>query len=115
MGGRQAKLHRKRMRELFSMLDATDDGSIDIDEFLVLGQIPEITQWLSALDLDAKDLTTLFHLIDADGSGLITVDELIQGVEKLRGPARNLDLMVGRDAAGIQVAVSSPKQTPQID
>merc|ERR1739848_587239 len=75
--------HERKMKTLFSVLDMSNDGSVDLDEFLLIADSPVIKTWLAAMDLETDDLLTLFYYIDGDGSGQITMDELVKGVAKL--------------------------------
>ena len=77
-------MHRTKMKHLFDMLDTTNDGEIDLEEFLVIAENHTVRTWLGSMELAVDDLTTLFFLIDADGSGSISIDELIAGVTRQR-------------------------------
>lgn len=93
---RIAASHRNKMKELFAVLDSSRDGVIDIHEFrTAIKRHKDLRLWLESMDLfvEKKDVDSLFHLLDADGSGDVTFEELIEGVDKLKGSARSIDLM----------------------
>jgi len=46
------------------------------------------------MDLDVEDALVVFELVDADSDGRLTAEELVAGVSRLMGDARNLDLVV---------------------
>merc|ERR1712151_1427794 len=89
---RAIKLHKSKMRMFLEEADTERDGSISKEEFLAITKDPHVKLWLSSMELDAGDALNLFGLIDQSGDGVITLDELVQGVSKLRGPARSIDL-----------------------
>merc|ERR1711957_558612 len=49
---------------------------------------------MASMDLDVADAEMVFELVDADGDGRLTAEELVAGVSRLMGDARNLDLLV---------------------
>jgi len=87
------KTHEKKMRALFDRADHSGDGYLDQEEFRAIVSDDSISTWLASMDLVASDVDLLFDLID-NGDGLITVEELIEGVSKLKGNARSIDLQL---------------------
>jgi len=90
---RSAKTHRRKMMSLFEHADADLDGSLTIEEFNRVVNDPQVKTWLSSMGLDVDDVDTLFRLID-DGDEQLTASELIDGVAKLQGSARSIDLVL---------------------
>lgn len=91
---RAVRLHKEKMGRLFEHADLDSNGCIDCVEFHQLLQDKEVRQWLSSMELDIwteQDGDALFTMID-DGDGLVTLDELVKGVARLKGQARNVDL-----------------------
>eukprot|EP00931_Biecheleriopsis_adriatica_P030328 TRINITY_DN17887_c0_g1_i3.p1 TRINITY_DN17887_c0_g1~~TRINITY_DN17887_c0_g1_i3.p1 ORF type:complete len:250 (-),score=58.38 TRINITY_DN17887_c0_g1_i3:36-785(-) len=90
---RERSLHIKKMSMLFKHADTSGDGVLDIDEFREVIELPSVQTWLAAMELGIKDHTSekLFRLID-DGDEELTAEELVRGVDKLKGPARSIDL-----------------------
>jgi len=90
---RAAQTHLRKIGALFNHADANGDNLVDIDEFNeVLGQ-PDMRLWLAAMELDVRDAKTLFWMLDRDTDGRLTVKELVEGMSKLRGTAKNFDMV----------------------
>ncbi|CAJ1336444.1 unnamed protein product [Effrenium voratum] len=93
---RERKLHTKKMKVLFEHADESGDGILDIEEFRQVMENPSVRTWLAAQDLhmnspEASD--QLFRLLD-DGDAALTAQELVEGVARLKGPAKSMDLAV---------------------
>jgi len=93
---RERRLHTKKMKVLFEHADESGDGVLDIDEFRQVMKNPSVRTWLAAQDLhmntpEASD--QLFRLLD-DGDAALTAQELVEGVARLKGPAKSMDLAV---------------------
>jgi hypothetical protein len=90
----QQKAHRRKMHRLFEAGDASGDGFLDRKEFLALLDHAEVRIWLASMDLDPSDGDALFSFMDRDNDHKVNATELIEGVSKLKGPARSLDLLM---------------------
>ncbi|CAE7242440.1 CACNA1G [Symbiodinium necroappetens] len=88
---RDRSLHTKKMRTLFAAADESGDGFIDREEFCEIMNIPEVRTWLAAQELPVRDPNVLFSLLD-DGDAELTAEELVKGVERLKGTAKGIDL-----------------------
>merc|ERR1712032_1597104 len=85
---------RRKMQRLFKTLDKSNgDGKLTKQEFQTIGEAPNLQTWLSSLDIETDDLSTLFDLVDEDGSGFLTVDELANRIPRIKGPARGIDVL----------------------
>lgn len=89
---RASKMHKQKMRALFNHLDDDCDGLVSLAEFKAVVHDLDIRQWLSAMEMDVRDVDTVFRLLDADGSQCLTIDELVTGVGRLKGTARAIDV-----------------------
>ena len=89
-----ARTHRRKMERLFQAGDESGDGYLCKDEWLNLTQNPEVKMWLSSMGLDAGDGEALFDFIDVDKDDKLSIVEVIEGVSKLKGTARSLDLLM---------------------
>mmetsp|Transcript_12256 Transcript_12256/g.34333 ORF Transcript_12256/g.34333 Transcript_12256/m.34333 type:complete len:157 (-) Transcript_12256:97-567(-) len=89
-----ARTHLIKMERLFKAGDASGDGFLDIDEFMTLMQNGEVKTWLSSMGLDAGDGEVLFEFMDVDRDSKVSLAELVDGVSKLKGAARSLDLQM---------------------
>ncbi|CAL1166059.1 unnamed protein product [Cladocopium goreaui] len=88
---RDRRLHTKKMKTLFEAADESGDGVIDMEEFRRIFDLPEIRTWLAAQDLQVTDPDVLFKLLD-DGDKQLTAEELVRGVDRLKGNAKSVDL-----------------------
>mmetsp|Transcript_53712 Transcript_53712/g.143146 ORF Transcript_53712/g.143146 Transcript_53712/m.143146 type:complete len:174 (+) Transcript_53712:1-522(+) len=90
---RQIVQHKERMRRLFQLADKNKDGVLGREQFRRVFEKPTIKAWLEAMDLRCDNADTLFALIAGSMDGVISEGELITGIAKLKGPARNVDLL----------------------
>jgi len=88
---RDRSLHTRKMKTLFEAADESGDGFIDRSEFVEIMTIPEVRTWLAAQELPVNDPHILFNLLD-DGDAELTAEELVKGVERLKGTAKGIDL-----------------------
>jgi hypothetical protein len=88
------RTHRIKMERLFRAGDASGDGYLNKEEFLQLTQNAEVKMWLLSMGLDVGDGNSLFDFIDGNGDGSLSIVEVIEGVSKLKGAARSLDLLM---------------------
>jgi len=89
------KEKRRMMRQLRSLFDEADldsGGSVNRQEFNQLMDKPRAKTLLSILEVDGSDIERLFDLLD-DGDGHIIIDEFVQGIMKVRGTAKAMDLV----------------------
>lgn len=82
----------KKLAKVFEAIDTSKDGRLNIEEFQHVVTHPTVKAWLQALEMAVSDTEMLFNLLD-DGDGYITYDEFIQGVVRLRGQAREIDVV----------------------
>eukprot|EP00811_Abedinium_folium_P016965 NODE_25898_length_571_cov_8.943694.p1 GENE.NODE_25898_length_571_cov_8.943694~~NODE_25898_length_571_cov_8.943694.p1 ORF type:complete len:111 (+),score=13.31 NODE_25898_length_571_cov_8.943694:3-335(+) len=80
------------MKYLLTQLDTSLDGKLDRQEFYALMYNKRLRTWLASLDIEVENLPLLFDFVD-NGDGKVTMYELIQGLGRLRGPARSIDLV----------------------
>eukprot|EP00403_Amphidinium_massartii_P033243 CAMPEP_0178449998 /NCGR_PEP_ID=MMETSP0689_2-20121128/42870_1 /TAXON_ID=160604 /ORGANISM="Amphidinium massartii, Strain CS-259" /LENGTH=695 /DNA_ID=CAMNT_0020075395 /DNA_START=33 /DNA_END=2121 /DNA_ORIENTATION=- len=110
---RAMRTHTRKMRALFDKLDDSGDNLLDLEEFkaVVDGKDDDedsrwIRTWLASMELDVSDVNTLYALLDESNDGRLTADELIDGISRLRGPARSIDMAVQmREHRSMQAAV----------
>jgi len=84
--------HRRKMQRLFKMADTNENGFVSLSEFQAILAYNEVATWLSAMGFDSSDVKLTFDMIAGD-DGRITEEELVNGVERLKGPARSIDLL----------------------
>jgi len=81
----------KQLWEIFEKPDGTGIGS---EEFYSQADHPQMQSFFEELTLSPEDAShsKLFEILDADGSGSVEVDELVNGCQRLLGPAKQIDL-----------------------
>eukprot|EP00403_Amphidinium_massartii_P016482 CAMPEP_0178420706 /NCGR_PEP_ID=MMETSP0689_2-20121128/26270_1 /TAXON_ID=160604 /ORGANISM="Amphidinium massartii, Strain CS-259" /LENGTH=841 /DNA_ID=CAMNT_0020042195 /DNA_START=73 /DNA_END=2597 /DNA_ORIENTATION=- len=86
------RLHERKMQGFFEAADTSGDGFLSAEEFKEVLARVEVQTWLASMELDAKDVDNVFNLLD-EGSGLVSMRQLIEGVARLKGTARSIDLV----------------------
>jgi len=84
--------HRKKMLGFYNAADTEGVGHISRRDFTGLIENPKIRTWLSAQDVEVGEGGLLFDLMD-DGDDMLTAEELVQGMARLKGTARSVDLI----------------------
>eukprot|EP00928_Gymnodinium_smaydae_P100683 TRINITY_DN9934_c0_g1_i1.p1 TRINITY_DN9934_c0_g1~~TRINITY_DN9934_c0_g1_i1.p1 ORF type:complete len:194 (-),score=32.06 TRINITY_DN9934_c0_g1_i1:25-561(-) len=87
-----SEYHRRKMKQLWKEADLSADGEITLTKWQALLEDPGVKTWLSSMELDARDAALVFKLIDESNDGTVSFEELVQGVSKLKGAARSIDL-----------------------
>lgn len=83
----------QELATLFHRSDEDGSGNLSLKEFKKLIRQPNLIGKLSLLGLKVNEAEELFHLLDADASGEVTGEELIQGIQRLKGPAKGQDMV----------------------
>merc|ERR1740121_3327081 len=78
------------------MGDKDKSESLTREELNYLLEKKAIRTWLEAMDLRYSDPDTLFTLIAGDEDE-VTVDQFIEGIGRLKGTARNIDMITVLD------------------
>jgi len=89
----QQRMHVKKMKDLFSAADTDGSGGLSFDEFKEIMEINHVKSWLAAMQLETESVEALFSLIDSNGDGELTVEELVTGAGRLKGTAKNFDVV----------------------
>jgi len=83
--------HARKMRRFVQKADLSGDGGLSREEFKDVLKSEDVRAWFAAQELDAGDADLLFSLLD-NGDSTLTAEELVVGVSRLKGAARNIDL-----------------------
>eukprot|EP00441_Pelagodinium_beii_P025581 CAMPEP_0197667544 /NCGR_PEP_ID=MMETSP1338-20131121/66784_1 /TAXON_ID=43686 ORGANISM="Pelagodinium beii, Strain RCC1491" /NCGR_SAMPLE_ID=MMETSP1338 /ASSEMBLY_ACC=CAM_ASM_000754 /LENGTH=155 /DNA_ID=CAMNT_0043246807 /DNA_START=122 /DNA_END=589 /DNA_ORIENTATION=- len=90
----KAKLKMAReLRALFDRLDASGDGLVSWEEMESMLHDEGMNKWMTALEIEVRDLKNLFQIL-ADDDGQMTVEDFLNGAPRLKGPAKSYDLAV---------------------
>eukprot|EP00747_Dinoflagellata_sp_TGD_P068325 gnl/TRDRNA2_/TRDRNA2_155664_c0_seq1.p1 gnl/TRDRNA2_/TRDRNA2_155664_c0~~gnl/TRDRNA2_/TRDRNA2_155664_c0_seq1.p1 ORF type:complete len:673 (+),score=90.59 gnl/TRDRNA2_/TRDRNA2_155664_c0_seq1:105-2123(+) len=81
-----------QLRLVFNELDASGDGHVPWSEFKKAMDDDRMKTWLSALEIDVRDLELLFKMLD-DGDGQVDRGEFIRGVADTMGTAKSSDVV----------------------
>eukprot|EP00929_Paragymnodinium_shiwhaense_P067691 TRINITY_DN34036_c0_g1_i1.p1 TRINITY_DN34036_c0_g1~~TRINITY_DN34036_c0_g1_i1.p1 ORF type:complete len:563 (+),score=59.67 TRINITY_DN34036_c0_g1_i1:106-1794(+) len=90
---REMAANVRRVRRLMLEADGSNDGVISFEEFMVVIQDPAIKRWLLAQGIAITDVDLAFRMIDESGDGRLSVEELVRGLDKLKGVASNADVI----------------------
>lgn len=82
----------RKMEKLFKKADSSQDGKLSWQEFQKIMVDPWLVHWLSAQELDTHHIERLWELMDEDHNYHITPQELVMGVDMLRGTAKSIDM-----------------------
>lgn len=83
-----------KMRELFERIDDDGSGQITQEEFRSHMNSAGAARFMSTLNLHPGDLIKLMHLIDSGDDGMVDINEFITGCRKVKGFAKNIDMIV---------------------
>jgi Ca2+-binding EF-hand superfamily protein len=89
---KQTEAYCKKLGAIFKALDTSGDGTLDYEKFQAIIDNNRVRIWMQILDLEVHDCHALFRLLN-DGSDRVTYEEFIQGVLRLKGQARSLDII----------------------
>lgn len=81
-----------KLKIFFEEADQSGDGMMDRTEFEAMLKNPKVRMWFRSLDLHVHEYVSLFNLLD-NGSGFISLEEFLDGVGRLKGQARSLDVL----------------------
>lgn len=88
------KMHIKKMKSFFSIADADGSGRLDAEEFEEVCADEQVKMWLAAQELDVSDAKTMHTMMcEETGDDEVTPEQLVKGMSRLKGSARNLDMM----------------------
>jgi hypothetical protein len=89
---RSEQAHEKKMTRLLKHADRDGDGVLDFTELRRVLSHKAIRDWLASMELDASDADLIWSLVDREDEDYMTLKELVSGLGKLKGPARQIDM-----------------------
>merc|ERR1719330_1611212 len=81
------------MKGVFWKADVDRDGSLSLDDLTLALSDSKVKTMLAAMDLEVNDAKVLFEFIKAQDSDIISLQELTDGVQRLKGTARSIDVV----------------------
>jgi len=89
---RKKRATQEKMHKLFKAADASGDGLVCLPEFLRVMESPTVRTWLAAQELEIQDPKGFFEDMGGD-DGTISAEDMMTKVLRLKGSARQIDLM----------------------
>jgi len=85
--------HIQAFREMFLKVDLDGEESISYGELELLLARDDMQAYLSHLDITVESTWNMFKLLDTDGSGELSIEEFVDGLLRLKGQAKTIDLV----------------------
>jgi len=85
---------KKHLVALLSHVDSDGDGIVSKEEFFTALQEGEVTDFMDALGIDPDNATEVFMLLDSNEDGIVNLQEFIQGMDRIRGEAKSIDIQM---------------------
>lgn len=118
---RATTAYKARLMEIFKCTDTSADKELSRAEFNAALQDTAVVQYLAVLDIDVHEADFLFDLLD-DGDGKVSIEEFCNGIPRVRGVARALDVVsllhnsniIMQQAREIRQLVSHQRGIPEL-
>jgi hypothetical protein len=90
---------------LLKEIDVDGDEMITADEFKEAMQRQEIREFISAMQVEVHNPERFFDLLDHDNDGEVDLVEFVEGMQRLRGEAKSVDvhMMVNENRKMLQM------------
>lgn len=88
----RVRKYTRNIKKFFLEADVDKSGKLSWTEFKTHLSNPKVKAYFQALDLEVSQANHLFDLLDTDNDGLVSADEFVDGANRLKGYARNLDM-----------------------
>ncbi|CAK9050166.1 Sodium channel protein 60E (Drosophila ion channel 60) (Drosophila sodium channel 1) (Protein smell-impaired 60E) (Sodium channel 2) (DmNav2) [Durusdinium trenchii] len=96
---RALELHIAKMTALFKAADYDSSGRLDRGEWLQVCDDYSVQLWLAAMGLDVSNAALVHELICAASNQQdLNAKDLVSGIARLKGSARNIDMALFRKA-----------------
>lgn len=90
---REKAAYVKKLNRMFQKIDKTSQGYVDQEQFKEMLARNDMTVMMSTLEVEVDDLEALFKLLD-DGDGRMNAEEFVLGLQRLKGTAKSLDVLM---------------------
>lgn len=98
------KRYASQLQEIFSKADTSGDGIINLEEFEVMIDDPQILEMFAKMDIEVPEIKMLFQVLSED-DGETDYCEFLEGALKMKNSARCIDTIQ------IQHSLSTIKRT----
>eukprot|EP00927_Polykrikos_kofoidii_P025188 TRINITY_DN22683_c0_g1_i2.p1 TRINITY_DN22683_c0_g1~~TRINITY_DN22683_c0_g1_i2.p1 ORF type:complete len:762 (+),score=144.00 TRINITY_DN22683_c0_g1_i2:154-2439(+) len=88
------KAYAEDLCELLQHLDGDGNGYISYQEWLNETANPEVKMLFSGLGISSTDAVILFNVLDIDGDRSVSIPELVEGIQRVKGPAQSLQMQM---------------------
>merc|ERR1719253_2421034 len=85
-------MYTDKLHQFFIEADTSGDGYMSFEEFQELLTHPKALTYMATLELDVHEAESLFLLLD-DGDDKVSFDKFVQGIVRLKGQARSMDVI----------------------
>ncbi|OLP90571.1 hypothetical protein AK812_SmicGene27841 [Symbiodinium microadriaticum] len=85
--------HIQAFKAMFGHVDVEEEESITFDQLELLLSREDMQAYLSHLDITVESTGSMFKLLDTDGSGELSIEEFVDGLLRLKGQAKTIDLV----------------------
>jgi Ca2+-binding EF-hand superfamily protein len=83
----------REVKRIFRDADTDQSGTLTYEELAKHLENPWVKAYFSGLELDPAEAPIIFSLIDRDHDGCLMIEEFVDGIMKLKGTARAVDLV----------------------
>jgi len=81
------------LKKIFDEIDVDHTGFITWKEFKQYSHREDVLRYMAIMDMNIEEARELFHMFDIEGTGNISIDNFIEGCMRVKGHARNLDVL----------------------
>jgi hypothetical protein len=81
-----------KMHKLFLEADDSGTGFVTREQFIDVVEDARVKAWLSAMGIEVSDAGIVFEMVD-EGDHRISVHQFVDGLTRLKGAARTIDLV----------------------
>jgi hypothetical protein len=97
MKKRDGHLIKKQLRDMFSEVDGSGDGTVSWQELNVMLESKKLLRWLEKMNINPLHLVELFKVLQKGGSSpeesYVDLDEFMSALLKVDGPAKSIDVL----------------------
>jgi len=89
---------KESLKTLFREADADNSGYISVTEFQLYCEREDVQEFFATMDMPMEETKDIFHVFDVNRSGRVNIDAFVNGCLRVKGHAKNLDILHILDA-----------------